>query len=92
MTIEALKLGIIDKIRSLGNEDVHKLKKLEATLKEMWPEEDIIKKLSKPIRKKIDIEELKREQNFKPINKKEFFQKIDELNIEEPLEELIRMI
>jgi len=79
MGVEALKLELINKIMSLKN--VYELKKVEAVLKDMWSDEDIIKKLSKPMRKRIDIEELKKEQNFKPINKKEFFDKIDKLNI-----------
>jgi len=90
MSEDALKLELINRIMSL--KDAYKLRKIEATLRDMWSDEDIIKKLSKPMRKRIDVEELKKEQNFKPINKEEFFKKIDELNIEEPLEDLIRMI
>jgi len=92
MNIEALKLEIIDKIKSAGDDDIHKLKKLEATIKEMWPDDDVLKRLHKPMRKTTDVEEIKREQNYKPIDKKEFFKKIEELDIEEPLEELIDMI
>jgi len=92
MNIEALKLEIIDKIKSAGDDDSHKLKKLEATIKEMWPDDDVLKRLHKPMRKTTDVEEIKREQNYKPIDKKEFFKKIEELDIEEPLEELIDMI
>jgi len=65
---------------------------LEATIKEMWPDSEILKRLEKPMRKKTDIEEIKQEQNFKPINKEAFFKKIEQLNIEEPLEKLIEMI
>ena len=90
MSDDALKLELINRIMSL--KDAYKLRKIEATLRDMWSDDDIIKKLSKPMRKRIDVEELKKEQNFKPINKEEFFKKIDELNIEEPLEDLLRMI
>jgi len=58
----------------------------------MWPDSEILKRLEKPMRKKTDIEEIKQEQNFKPINKEAFFKKIEELNIEDPLEKLIEMI
>mgnify|MGYP000453799901 CR=1 FL=1 len=58
----------------------------------MWPDSEILKRLEKPMRKKTDIEEIKQEQNFKPINKEAFFKKIEQLNIEEPLEKLIEMI
>ena len=90
MTIESLKLEIINKVLSL--KDTSQLKKIEATLDEMSSEENIIAKLNIPMRKTLDIEKLKKEQNFKPINKKEFFQKIDELNITEPIGDLLAMI
>jgi len=92
MKIEALKLELINKIKSVRDNDGHKLKQLEATIKEMWPDSEILKRLEKPMRKKTDIEEIKQEQNFKPINKEAFFKKIEQLNIEEPLEKLIEMI
>ncbi|MFK7948476.1 MAG: hypothetical protein AB8G11_12870 [Saprospiraceae bacterium] len=44
------------------------------------------------MRKTLSIKQLKKEQNFKPINKKAFFQKLDALEIEEPIEGLIAMI
>jgi len=92
MNIGALKLELIDKIKYASDNDGHKLKKLEASIKEMWPDENILNRLEKPIRKRIDVEEIKREQNFKPINKEAFFKRIEELNIEEPLEKLIEML
>ena len=55
-------------------------------------QKNIIQQLNKPMRKSIDIEELKKEQNYTPVNKEEFFKKIGALNIEEPLEDLLRMI
>lgn len=90
MSVEALKLEIINRIMALR--DTSKLKKIEATLKEMWSDDDILNKLNKPMRKTLDIEQLKKEQNFKPINKAEFFKKIDELNIEESIDDLLAMI
>ena len=92
MSVEALKLDLISRIMTL--QDASKLKKLEATLKEIGSDnsDEIIKSLNKPMRKRLDIEELKREQNFKPVNKKHFFQKIDELNIEESIDDLLEMI
>jgi hypothetical protein len=52
----------------------------------------ILHHLAKPMRKTLSIEQLKKEQNFKPINKKAFFQKLDALKIEEPIDDLISMI
>lgn len=90
MNIEALKLELVNKIMAL--KDAYDLMKIKATLKDMSSTEEIIKRLSKPTRKSINIEQLKKEQNYQPINKKELFAKIDALNIEEPLDELLQMI
>ena len=54
-------------------------------------EADILTQLAKPMRKRLDIEELKKEQRFKSIDKKEFFKKIEELKVDEPIERLLAM-
>jgi len=90
MSEEALKLNLINKILSLNN--ISLLKKVEETLDEISEDDLILQKLNKPMRKKLDIEVLKKEQNYKPINKEAFFKKMDDLNIEEPIEELLAMI
>ncbi|MFK7968775.1 MAG: hypothetical protein AB8F95_00320 [Bacteroidia bacterium] len=43
----------------------------------------------KPMRKSIDLETLKKEQNFKQIDKTTFFAEIESLQIEESIEELL---
>jgi len=48
--------------------------------------------LVKPTREKLDIEIIKQEQNFQSINADEFFKELENLNIEEPLEDLLKMI
>ena len=50
---------------------------------------ETLEKLAKPMRKKLDLEELKREQNWKPIDRKEFDRLVKELDIQEPLEQLL---
>lgn len=90
MQTEALKLHIIEKIMKLEN--ASSLKKIEYTIDELSNEQDdLISKLAKPMRKKIDIEELKREQNFQPIDKEKLFKDFASLEIEESIEELIEM-
>lgn len=90
MSVEALKLEILNKIMALQN--TYDLKQIEATLNAMESDEDILKRLSTPMRKVTDIAELKKEQNWKPINKDDFFGLVKELDIQEPIEELIEMI
>ena len=62
------------------------------SLKELGLDHETIEILKKPMRKKLDVETLKKEQNFTPIDKKVFFQKIDELNIKESIDDLLTMI
>lgn len=51
-----------------------------------------LKKLAKPMRKKIDIEELKREQNWKPSSQAEIDELIEKINLQEPIEQLLEDI
>ena len=46
----------------------------------------------KPIRENITIEEMKKEQNYKDFDREEFDKLIKELDIQEPLSELLNMI
>jgi len=68
MSVEALKLELINKI--IAVDDTKKLKKIEVTLFEIDRDDNMdLERLSKPMRKKLNIEKLKKEQNFKPIDK-----------------------
>ena len=49
-------------------------------------------KLSKPIVQDITLEEIKRQQNYKPIDKADFEAKIKALDIKEPIEDLLGML
>lgn len=55
-------------------------------------EKNILEQLAKPIRAGFDLEEMKREQGYQPINKEELDQLIKEADIREPLEELLEML
>lgn len=51
-----------------------------------------IKKLAKPLRKTWNLEEIKKEQNYKGVNRKRWNELIDSLDIKESMEELIAQI
>ncbi len=53
---------------------------------------NLIKKLNKPRKKRINIEMLKKEQKFTKFNRKRFDELIKELDIQEPIEQLLQMI
>jgi len=46
----------------------------------------------KPIKKAISIDEMIKEQNYKPIEKERFYKKVTTINIEESLEELLKKL
>lgn len=46
----------------------------------------------KPIRKTISVEEMVEEQNYKPIEREHFYKQVVQLQIEESLEELLKML
>lgn len=92
MTIEGKKLYLIRKIMEISDESV--IDQLDELIGKQ-PEEDkdwILRQLNKPIKEKLDLEEIKREQNFEEVDKEEIEALIKEADIQEPMEELLRMV
>ncbi len=89
MTVETKKYKLIEKITSLQDEEV--LNKLELLLKEYSSGNATLMEIVKPMSEELDIEQLKLEQNYKGFNKEEVDQLIKEINIQEPIEDLLRM-
>lgn len=91
MTIEGKKLYLIRKIMEISDESV--IDQLDELIGKK-PEEDkdwILRQLNKPIKEKLDVEEVKRAQNFEQIDKEEVEALIKEADIQEPIEELLQM-
>lgn len=92
MTIETKKLHLIKKIMEIDDESI--IDKIDELVGEQ-PEKDvnlILREISKPIEKKLDIEKVKKEQNFQSVDKNEIERLIKEADIQEPIEELLEMI
>ncbi len=53
---------------------------------------DLLKKITKPIKKKLDLEEIKKENNYKGVNRERFNALIKEINIVEPIELLLSQL
>ncbi len=90
--LEAKKQNLIVRILKLDKEETVQKVAEFVELVENSPTEkqlEMLKTLAKPMRKKLDLEELKREQNWKPIDRKEFDRLVSEIDIQEPLEQLI---
>ncbi len=91
-TLNDRKINLIVEITHLDNEEsVRQIEDAVGKIKKRPTENqlEMLKKLAKPIRKKIDLEELKREQNWKPIDREEFDRLVREIDIQEPLEQLL---
>lgn len=90
MTVETKKYKLIEKITSLQDEEV--LNKLELLLDEYSKGNLILMEIVKPIRENLDVEQLKKEQNYQGFDKEEVDRLIKEIDLQEPIEELLKMI
>ncbi len=90
MGIEARKYKLIEQLMNVSDETV--LKNLENIFQNYLESITSIKHLIKPINDKLDIEALIQEQNYKGADKKIINNLIDEMAIEEPIEDLLKMI
>ncbi len=91
-TLEKIKKNIIVKVKKFDDEIL--LREIENTLEnlEKRPNKkqlEKLKELGKPMRKKTDINEIIKEQNWKGVDREEFDRLIKDMNIQEPLEQLI---
>jgi hypothetical protein len=91
-SLEVLKQNLNFRISKIDKEE--SLREIERAIDivEHIPtkkQSEMLKKLTKPMRKKLDLEELKREQNWKPIDRKEFDRLVKEIDIQESLEQLL---
>jgi hypothetical protein len=53
---------------------------------------EVLRKLNRPIKKRLDIEILKKEKNYKGVNRERFDQLVKEINITEPIELLMSQL
>ena len=87
------KLKLIEEILQLKEEQsLRKIEREIRFLSEAEKNKTKLKLVIRPTRKSISIEEMKKEQGYKPIQKESFYRKVAKLKIEEPLEELLSML
>lgn len=83
------KYALIQEIMQLN--EVHDLLLMErqvATIKSR----EVFWKAAKPMRKNVTLEQIMREQNYQPIDEKTFFEKAADVQVQEPIEELLEML
>ena len=85
LNIQERKLQLIQIIAQIDNEQL--ISSIEAHI-----QNDQFHSIIKPMKKKLTIEDMIKEQNYSPINREQFYDKVSKLNIEEPLHELLAML
>lgn len=94
-TLEKRKANLIVRISKLDKEE--SVRQVEAVVKLVErPTTDkqleLLKKLAKPIREKLDINELKREQNWKPSSKAEIDKIVKDFDWQISDEDFIKLL
>lgn len=85
MSLNSKKLHLIHQILQINDEAL--IDELIAQIKSK-----VSPQITTPIHPHFDLEAIKRAQGHQPINKAEFDQLIKELDIQEPLEDLLAML
>lgn len=88
INLENRKYRLIERIMKLDNDLA--ISKLEEQIRKI--EEEKFWLAVKPMRRNVTVEQLKEEQNYKPISKETFFKDAETLNITEPLDDLLKML
>jgi hypothetical protein len=90
--IDTLKMGIIQQISLL--DDALILHQIEQLLQQLVAKQnlEVIQRLAKPTRPRLDLEQLKKQQGFTVFDENRFHQLVDLLNIQEPVEILTKQI
>ena len=94
-TLDSIKIDLIVEITHLDDEkSLRQIGNVIDEIKKRPTEKqlEMLKKLAKPIKKKIDLEELKRKQNWKPSTQKEIDKLLEKFDFQVSREELIREI
>jgi len=98
MNIEVKKYNIIQLIMSVADEQL--IDQISSKVQQLIPvkEEDVsivedpIIKYSTVIEQDFDLEKIKKEQNYQGIDAEKMYRLIKEADIQEPIEDLLKMI
>ena len=88
--LDKRKYHLIQQIMKLDDEET--ISRIELQIETIHHDGELWSSIIKPIRKSVTIDQMIEEQGYKPIEKEAFFEKVDELEIEESLEDLLSML
>lgn len=89
-SIAERKYHLIQLISSIEDEKV--LVQIQEKLEAIRSKEELLAQITKPMKKTLDVEEMKREQNWKPVDKEELQEIIKQMDIQEPIELLLSQL
>jgi hypothetical protein len=87
MNIQNWKNRLIERL--YNTKDIAVLQEVETALKKPTSLEE---RIFKPMRKTITVEELEKEQNYKPMTAEAFFKEVDAIGLNENIDELLKML
>ena len=87
--LDSRKYRLIQAI--MGMEDEAKLGEFEALIA-ADTDVELLENMMQPTRPHITVAELVEEQNYQPISRDEFYKLADDLDIQEPIEDLLKML
>lgn len=89
-SIAERKYHLIQLISSIEDEKV--LVQIQEELEAIRSKEELLAQITKPMKKTLDVEEMKREQNWKPVDIEELQEIIKQMDIQEPIELLLSQL
>ena len=90
MITDTKKLQLIKQIAEI--EDQALIDQREDIINASSQTKELLANIASPIKKEFDLERIKKEQNFQPIDRDEVNRLIQEADIQEPIEELLAML
>ncbi|MGB3849511.1 MAG: hypothetical protein WA958_06050 [Tunicatimonas sp.] len=90
MAIETKRRQILERVSDISDSEL--LDTIGSIIDNYQPTDTDLERLSKPMRETLDVEQLKIEQGYRGFNQSRTDRLIKEINLQEPLEELLAMI
>ena len=92
-TIKIRRLNIIEIILGIDNDEaLAKIENAAIKIKDQITDKPNVFDAVKPIRTNVSLEQIMEDQKYKPISYKEFRELADQLELKEPIEELLAML
>ncbi|HRI60743.1 MAG TPA: hypothetical protein PK228_13490 [Saprospiraceae bacterium] len=88
--IAAQKAYLIKLISAIDNEAT--LTRLGELAEKIRQQDELVSMLTKPMPETLDVEAIKRSQNWKGVNREKWNKLIDEMDIQEPVETLLAQL